>query len=167
MLKDSRSSKIFAGAVAAALTLAAFASLALAAAEQTRESYVAAVEPICKTNVKANERFLGGVEKEVKQGKLKLAGTQVAKANAAGKKAVTQIKAVPMPAADATKLTKWIGYLEREQKLLGEISTALKANKKARVQSLRVQLTHNGTLANDEVLGFEFHYCHIETGKLG
>ena len=151
---------------AAVLTAALIAAAAFAA-EQTRESYVAQVEPICKKNVEANERSLKGVKEEVKQGKLKKAATQVAQANAAGKKALAQIKAVPMPAADTVKLTKWVTYLEKEQKLLGEIGSALKAENKSRVQRLQVQLEHTGRQANAAVLGFEFHYCIIETSKLG
>src|SRR3954447_26745875 len=119
-----RISKLFATTVTALAAIAAGGCLALAAAEQTRESYVARVEPICKTNTKANERILAGAEKKVKEGKLKVAAGQFTQAAAAFGKAVRQIKAVPQPVADKAKLTKCIGYLEDETKLLGEIGRA-------------------------------------------
>ena len=63
-----RFSKTFAAVLMTALTAALLAAGALGA-EQTRESYVAQVEPICKKNTKANEQILAGVEKTIRQGK--------------------------------------------------------------------------------------------------
>jgi hypothetical protein len=163
----SRSSKLFVGGAAALLVIAlsAGAALGVTSTEQTRETYVAQVEPICKTNTKANERILAGAEKKVKEGKLKVAAGQFTQAAAAFGKAVKQIKAVPQPVADKAKLDKWLGYLEGETKLLSEIGKALKAGNKARAQTLSVKLTHNGNLANNAVLGFDFDYCLIDSSR--
>lgn len=163
----SRSSKLAASAVAALLAVALLAAGALAAtsAEQTRESYVAQVEPICKTNTKTNERLLGGVKKQVKEGKLKAAAGKVSAAVVSGNSTVKKLKQVPQPVADAAKLGKWLGLLEAEQKLLTELSQALKSGNKTRVQTLTVKLTHNGNVANNSVLGFEFNYCLIPTSQ--
>ncbi len=162
-----RSSKVLATAIAAALTtgLLAAGALGVTSAEQTRESYVTAVEPICKTNTKANERILRGAEKKVKEGKLKVAAGQFTQASAAFGKTIKQLAAVPQPVADKAKLGKWLGYLEDEKKLLGEIGKALKAGKKSKAQTLSVKLTHNGNLANNAVLGFDFDYCLIDSSK--
>jgi hypothetical protein len=162
-----RSSKLVVSAAAALLMVAACAATALAvtSASQTRESYVAQVEPICKTNTKANERILAGAEKKVKKGQLKVAAGQFTQASAAFGKAVKQIGAVPQPVADQAKLAKWLGYLESETKLLSEIGKALKAGNKGRAQTLSVRLTHNGNLANNAVLGFEFNYCLIDSSR--
>jgi hypothetical protein len=162
---DLSISRMFATAAVALIAAGAFAAFAIAAPEQTRESYVAQVEPICKTNTKANERILAGAEKKVKEGKLQVAAGQFTKAAGAFGKAVKQIGAVPQPAADKAKLTKWLGYLGQEQKLLSEIGKALKAGKKSKAQTLSVRLTHNGNLANNAVLGFEFNYCLIESSR--
>jgi hypothetical protein len=159
-----RISRIFAAATVVMVAAGALAGLAIAA-EQTRESYVAQVEPICKTNTKANERILAGVEKKVKQGNLKVAAGQFTQAAGAFEKAVKQIRAVPQPPADQAKLTKWLGYLNEETKLLGGIGKALKAGNKSKAQTLSVRLTHNGNLANNAVLGFEFNYCLIDSSR--
>jgi hypothetical protein len=163
----NRSSKLFVGTAAAVLVAALGATVALGvtSAEQTRETYVAQVEPICKSNTKANERILAGAEKKVKEGKLKVAAGQFTQAAAAFGKAVKQIKAVPQPVADKAKLAKWTGYLEEETNLLSEIGAALKAGKKTKAQTLSVRLTHNGNLANNAVLGFDFDYCLIESSR--
>ena len=154
--------------VGIAVALAAFlAATAFAATDpnQTRESYVAAVEPICKKNTKTNERLLDKVPKMVKEDKLKAAAQKVTAAAASGKQAVKAIKGVAQPTADAAKLTKWVGLLEKEQKLLSELSKAMNAENKQRVQLLTVKLTHNGNQANTAVLGFEFDYCLIPTNQ--
>lgn len=167
MKTATRSSKLFVSAAAALLILALGATVALGVTspEQTREGYVAQVEPICKTNTKANERILDGAEQKVKQGKLKVAAGQFAQASAAFGKAVKQIKAVPQPVADQAKLAKWTKALEEETKLLSEIGKALKAGNKSKAQTLSVKLTHNGNVANNAVLGFEFDYCLIDSSR--
>ena len=165
MKTASRSSKLFVSAVAALLVLGASAALGVTSTEQTRETYVVAVEPICKTNTKANERILQGAENKVKQGKLKVAAGQFTQAAAAFGKAVKQIKAVPQPPADTAKLAKWTVALEGETKLLGEIGRALKAENKTLAQTLSVRLTHNGNVANNAALGFDFNYCLIDSSR--
>jgi hypothetical protein len=167
MFSGTRVSKLSAAAVAVLGLTALLAAVAMAATSptQTRESYVATVEPICKKNTKANEQILDGVRSKIKQGKLAVAAGQFSRASTAFGKAVTQLRAVPQPPADATKLNKWLGYLDKEKKLLGEIGKALKAGKKGRAQTLSVQLTHNGNVANNQVLGFEFDYCLIDSSR--
>ena len=149
-------------ALVAVLTATAFAATS---PTQTRESYVAAVEPICKKNTKANEATLSGVRKTIKQGKLDVAAGKFSKAATAFGKAVTELRAVPQPPADAAKLNKWLTYLDKETKLLKEIGKALKNDQKTRAQSLSVQLTRNGNVANNQVLGFEFDYCLIDSSR--
>jgi hypothetical protein len=165
MLIKRPTSKTLGAVVSALLATGLLAAAALAVVPPEREAYVAQVEPICKANTKSNERILSGVEKKVKQGKLQVAAGQFSKASIAFGKAVKQIAAVPQPAADKAKLTKWLGYLEGETKLLSEISKALKAGKKTQAQTLSVKLTHNGNLANNAVLGFEFNYCLIDSSR--
>lgn len=160
----SRAVLIVATAVACLVALAA-AALGSTSPTQTREGYAGQVEPICKTNTKANERILANVRSYIKHGKLTLAATQFAKASTAFGKATKQITAVPQPSADAAKLAKWIGYLEGDTKMLGEIGQALKAEKKSRAQELLIRLEANSRKANNAVLGFEFHYCVINQSK--
>lgn len=156
--------KIFAAVLALAALLATTA-FAATSPTQTRESYAAAVEPICKTNTKANEKTLSGVRKKIQKGQLAVAAGQFSKAATAFGKAVKQIKAVPQPVADVAKLNKWFGYLDTQTKMLGEISKALKNDQKAKAQTLSVKLTRNANLANNAVLGFDFDYCLIDPSK--
>jgi hypothetical protein len=149
----------------AVLALALAGASLASAAEVTRESYVAAVEPICQANTKANEKILKGVKSEVKAGKLAPAGASLLKAASALKKTYGQLLAVPQPAADAPKLTKWLGYVKEEASLFEQAGKALKAGQKTKAQKIVIQLTHNANLANSQVFAFDFHYCKFEPSK--
>jgi hypothetical protein len=151
-------------ATATAALLLTGASLAMAE-EVTRDSYTAAVEPICKTNTEANEKILKGVRAEVKAGKLKPAGAQFSKAAVALKKAYGQLKAVPQPSADMAKLNKWLSYVKEESSLFEAGAKALKAGNKGKTQTVVVKLTHTANLANVQVLSFGFRYCKLEPSK--
>jgi hypothetical protein len=157
--------KSFCALSAFVLAFAMLAAPFAQAAEVTRESYTEAVEPICKTNTQANEKILKGVRSEVKSGKLQAAATQFSKASTALKKAIKQLKAVPQPAADEAKLAKWLKYVEEEANLFQQTANKLKANNKAGAQAMVIRLTHNANQANNQVLGFEFHYCRLEPSK--
>jgi hypothetical protein len=163
--RHSVGKRIFGAVGAFAMVWAMLAVPFAQATEMTRESYKEAVEPICKTNTQANERILKGVRKEVKEGKLKLAGSKFAKAATALHRTLLQLQAVEKPPADKTKLEKWLGYIGLEVTLFQKTAKKLKAEDKAGAQAMVIRLTHNATQANNQVLGFEFHYCRFEPSK--
>ncbi len=153
------------GAIAsAAIVLLAAASLALAA-EVTRDSYREAVEPICKANTQANEKILGGVRKQVKQGKLKAASRQFTKAAKALRKTIAQLKAVPQPQADQARLAKWLRFVGVEASLFEKVAVKLKEGKKIAAQAMVIRLEHNASLANNVSTPFEFDYCRFEPSR--
>jgi hypothetical protein len=148
-------------ALVAALAVASLAS----AAEIDRAEYKAQVEPICKTNSKANETILKPVRKLVKEDKLKPAAARFDKASAALKKTLAQLKAVPQPTADEAKLTKWLGYIKTEADLFAKAAKKLRAGQKGAAQQVVNKLTSTANLANSTVLSFEFRYCRLEPSK--
>ncbi len=159
----AKSSKL---TVAGALVLiVAVAVPAASAAQLTREEYVARVEPICKTNVDANEKIFKGAKEEVKAGELKKGSTHFLRAASALEKTIKQLRAVPQPPADAAKLAKWIGYLKAESALFTKIGKALAGGDKYKAQNLSVKLNRNSNLANNTVLAFGFDYCRIDSSR--
>lgn len=147
------------------LLLLLTASLAFAGIDEERQAYKDQAEPICKQNRQANERVLKGVKKNITNGKLKLAGTQFAKAAVALKQARTQLVAVPKPAADNARLTKWLGYIKTEIELFERVSKTLKAGDKHGAQRMTLQLTSTVNRANNTVLPYEFNYCKVQTSQ--
>jgi hypothetical protein len=158
-------SKLLGIAGALALCLALAAPLAVAAEEITREDYIARVEPICKTNVEANSRIFKGAKDEVKAGELKKGSTHFFRAATALGKTIKQIEAVPRPALDEAKLTRWIGLLQSEQSYFQKIGAALAAGDKYKAQNLSVKLNRNSNLANNAILALDFKYCRIDPSK--
>lgn len=159
-MRKSRIKSVAFGAVtAAALLLVAQAGLAT---EQTRESYTAQVEPICKASSEANGRILKGVQGEIKAGKLKPAANRFSRAATALKKTLGKLRAVPQPPADTAKLTKWLSYIKTEVELLERTAAKLKAGKKTGALEMAVRLKATINQANNQVLAFEFKECHAE-----
>jgi hypothetical protein len=156
---------IAAAGALAALILLSVVSMAFADLTEERQAYKAQAEPICKRNREANERVLKGVKKNITSGKLKLAATQFAKGAAALKKARTQLAAVPKPATDSARLTKWLGYIKTEIELFERVSKKLKAGDKAKAQRMAIQLTSTVNKANNTVLPYEFKYCRVQSSQ--
>jgi hypothetical protein len=149
------------GSLLVALILAATAF----AAEVSRDEYKAAAEPICKSSAQANERILAGVRKEVKLGKLKPAAVKFSKASKEQSQALRELEALPQPAADEARLTKWLSYLKIEAELFATAGKKLKAGDKAGAEHITAKLAQNANKANVQVLPFEFRYCRQEPSK--
>jgi Tfp pilus assembly major pilin PilA len=141
-----------------ALSLTALAAAAVDPA-QTRESYVAQADPICKVNTEANSKILKGVRQLVRDDKLKPAAGKFSKAAAALRKTLGQLRAVPQPPADVARLGRWLKLIGEEADLLQTTSTKLRKGDKFGAQKMAVRLTQTANRANNEVLGFEFRYC--------
>ena len=150
------------------VALLAAVPVALAAegeTEITRDEYIARVEPICASSTKSNSQILKGVKDQVKQGKLKPAGRRFIQASGVLDKSTAKIAAVPQPAADSTKLEKWIGYLKSEGTYLRSIGKSLKSGDKYKAQKLAVKLNKNNNQANNTVISFGFKECRIDSSK--
>jgi hypothetical protein len=154
--------KLILSFVAIAMLCAAVPSFA---AEATKESYVAAVEPICKANTEANEKILKGVKEKVKTGKLDVAAKQVMAAARALKQTRAKLLQVPQPAADTARLAKWLAYVKTEVQLFEAVGRKLAAHETTAAQKMVVRLYSNARLANNQVLDFEFRYCKFQPSK--
>ena len=150
---------IAAFAIAASLSATAFGD------DITREEYVAQAEPICKVNTLANRKIFKGVRKMVQQNKLDKAAQRFKQAAASLRRTITQLAALPQPAADQERLSKWLDYLDVERSFLTKIGKALAANNKFQAQNYIVRLRRNSNLANNTVLAFEFNYCRIDPSR--
>jgi hypothetical protein len=154
--------KLVVSLVAVAALLGAVPSQA---AEATPESYKEAVEPICKRNVEANEEILEGVREKVKAGKLDAAARQFRAAARALKKARAQLLQVPKPPEDATRLTKWLGYVKTEVQLFEAVARKLANDEATSAQRMVVRLISTARRANNQVLDYEFRYCRLQPSK--
>jgi hypothetical protein len=144
--------------------LAALITPALAA-EVTRAAYKEAVEPICKVNTQANERILAGVRREVRAGETRSAASRFSRAARALKSTIVELKAVPRPAVDVSRLTRWLGKVSTEAALFEAVATKLRAGQDGQAEKIVVKLTNNANQANNLVIPFEFDYCRLEPAR--
>jgi hypothetical protein len=159
-----RCGRIAAAVFAAALLLAATAT---AAEAPTRAEYVSRLEGICKPDAEATQLVMKGVRVDVNDERLAIAAGKFAKATAIFGSTVTRISAVPRPAADAAKLSRWFGYLKAQESYLKQITGQLKAGREIKAQRLTARFIHNGNLANNVVLAFGFDYCNFKFSRYG
>lgn len=145
--------------------LALLGAVPAAADEGERREYKEAVEPICKANTEANEKILKGVKQKVKEDKLKAASKQVFAAARALKQARAQLLQVPKPAEDATRLTRWLGYVKTEVQLFETLGRKLANDEKNPAQKMVVRLYSTAKQANNLVLDYEFRYCRLQPSK--
>ena len=151
-------------AVLAAMALLSAATHA-GAADQTRASYKAAVEPICQRNTETNERIFAGVRKMVNEGKLKPAARRFSRAAAALRKAISQLRRVPRPEEDRALLAKWLRKVGKLAKIFALTAKQLRTGQKTKAVHEVGRMTTAAARANAEVIGFEFRYCRLEPSK--
>ena len=153
--------------LASVASLLVFASFAVADTAE-RETYKAAVEPICKSNKAAADRLLGPVKDLVRNDKLKQAGQAFTKAATELEKTQKKLAVVPQPPEDAAKLGKWLSEIKAEVSLMRTIASNFNKNTKAgksKATSLVVKLQNNAKKANNNVIVFSFNYCKIDPAK--
>ena len=140
-----------------------------AAAEEgpTRDEYVATLEGFCKPDALATQRAMKGARADVRAERLTTAAGKFARATSIFGSTVKEISAQPRPAADAAKLTKWFGYLKRQESYLKQITSQLRADHAIPAQRLTARFIHNGNLANNVVLAFGFDYCSFKFSRFG
>jgi hypothetical protein len=152
-------------AVAAAMVVAATLVATAGAEEVTRDSYRQAVEPICKADAKANERIFAGVRSEVQNGELRAAARRFRRAEGALKRTLRELKAVPRPAADSVRLSRWLGLIATEARLFGKTARYLAAGEKGAAEGMVVRLESTAHRANNVGVPFEFRYCRLEPAR--
>lgn len=145
-------------------TAVLFAAVPALAADISPDEYKAQVEPICK-KLKTKEEILEGARQNVKAGKLDKASRQLLGAANALKKARAELLQVPMPAEDATRLTKWLKGVKTEIELLEAAGKKLAKGETNGASKTIIRLRSNALKTNNLVLSYEFRYCKFEPQK--
>ena len=161
---DRRRSWIAVAVFAAALFLTAGAA---AAEAPTRDQYVSRLEQDCKPDAEATQRAMKGARADVRAERLTAAAGKFAEATSIFGGTVKTIAAVPRPADDAAKLSRWFGYLKAQESYLERITAQLRAGRGIQAQRLTARFIHNGNLANNVVLAFGFNYCSFKFSRYG
>ncbi len=148
-------------------TIAALALLALAATplargeEQTRESYKAQVEPICRANRRANERIMAGVKERVNSGKLKPAGKQFVRVSRSFGGLIRRLAKVPPPVTDVHRIERWIEIMKLLKTRLRLVGRYFGEDLKIKGNHEAILAERAGISANNTTIVLHFHYCRF------
>jgi hypothetical protein len=148
-------------------TFGAIALLALAVAapahaeEQTREGYVAQVEPICKANRAANERIMAGARDRVNKDKLEPAGKQFIRVSDSFGSLIKQLAAVPPAAADSHRVDRWLNLMGLLKSRLRKVGKYFIAGEKIKATHESILAERSGLSANNISIVFHFQYCRF------
>lgn len=135
--------------------------------EQTRESYVERVEPICKRDTLRSKRILRGAQRRIKRQKLALAGRQFLRVSRTFGRAIRQIVRVPRPPADDARLRKWFKFLRLLQTRLRVLGKTLIRGDRVRATHASIKAERTGNAANNVGFVFGFRYCRINRSRFG
>jgi hypothetical protein len=133
--------------------------------EQTREGYVAAVEPICQRDREAGERILSGTADNIKAGKLAVAGRQLIRASERFGTTIRAIVAVPRPAADEARLRKWFGFLRIVKARIRKTGKLYKEGERLKATHESIGVERSGNAANNVSFVFHFRYCRLSRSR--
>ncbi|MGB7587656.1 MAG: hypothetical protein WBM00_02995 [Solirubrobacterales bacterium] len=151
--------------VAALAAMLAFAALAGAVEEPTRESYLAQVEPICKVNRSANERIMAGSKQRVNTGELAPAGRQFIRVSESFGMLIKQLAVVPPPAADSHRIERWLESMRLLEVRLRLVGKYFKAGERIKATHESILAERAGLSANNTSIVFHFRYCRF--GHIG
>jgi hypothetical protein len=145
---------------AGAVALLAIAPLALGE-EQPRETYKAAVEPICQANREANERIMEGARERVNKGKLELAGKQFIRLSASFGRMITKLLPIPAPPADERRIDRWFEQMRLLKQRLRNVGKYYKGGEKIKATHESILAERAGITANNTTVPLHFHYCRF------
>lgn len=152
----------------AALLLATLVVAPLApGATQTRDTYRERVEPICKRDTLRSKRILKGAQRRIRKQKLVPAGRQFIRVSRTFGQAVGRIAHVPRPAADVTRLGKWVRFLRIVQKRLRFFGKRLIEGDRVKATHASIHLERSANAANNVSFVYEFDYCRITRSRFG
>ena len=133
----------------------------VAGAEQTRETYKAQVEPICAANRQANERIMAGARERVNKGDLAPAGGQFIRASDSVGKLAKQLAAVPAPAGDERRISRWLQLIRLLKTRLHNVGKYFKAGEEIKGTHESILAERAGLSANNISIVFHFRACRF------
>ena len=137
----------------------ALVAASTARAEQTRDGYIAAADPICLGSLEAQSRALHGFVSDVKHGQVKKAAGKLRRADVAFSHGIDGLAAIEQPPADVPLLGSWIQSLRVQVPLVNGFATALAHRKVRQMRKYAVRLQSAATYSQSLVRHYGFMAC--------
>jgi len=140
-------------------------SAAVAKADTGIDSYVRAVEPVCKKNTEASSRVLAGVRDKVRANQFNAAARQFNAAAAELARTRAQLQAIASSPTQAEVLNRWFGKIAGIEKALRQIGAALSVQNKYLAQRRSITLMRESLGANNVVISYNFDWCRFNPAR--
>jgi hypothetical protein len=148
-------------------TLVAIAAALLAAAplahgeEQTRETYKAQIEPICKVNREANERIMDGAQRRVNKREYVAVGKQFIRVSESFGHLIPKLAAVPPPVSDKHRVERWFEQMRLVKTRLRQTGKYYKEEEEIKAAHEAILAERSGIAANNISIVFKVRYCRF------
>ncbi len=131
------------------------------AAEQTRESYKAQIEPICKTNREANERIMDGAQRRVNKREFTAVGNQFIRVSESFGQLIPKLAAVPPPSGDMHRVKRWFEQMRLLKTRLRQTGKYYKGGEDIRATHEGILAERSSIAANNISIVFKVRYCRF------
>ncbi len=129
--------------------------------EQTRESYAAQLEPICKANREANRRIMAGAQERVNKDRLEPAGEQFIRLSDSFGRLIERLAVVPPPLADSHRVDRWFDLMQLLKRRLRNVGKYFKDGLKIKAVHESILAERSGLSANNISIVFHFRHCRF------
>lgn len=158
--------------LALAALFAAPAGAADEAQPQTRQSFAAAVDPICKANTAANRRIMAGARQRVARDALIPAAGQFQRLARSIGGMERRLAVVPPPVGDEARVGQWLRFIRLLRQRIGNTAKLYREAGRAPTETkrewLEIKATHEGIhaeraglTANNVTVSFPFRECRF------
>ena len=145
-----------------ALGLALLIAAPLAGAEeQTRESYKAAIEPLCRANREANEKIMDGARQRINKKEFGPVGKQFIRVSASFGSLIRQLVVVPSPSADEHRVDRWLEQMRLAKTRLRNTGKYYKEGEEIKAAHESILAERSGIAANNISIVFKVRYCRF------
>lgn len=145
----------------ATLAVAAVSLAAEASEEQTRESYSARVEPICKQNREANERIMEGSRERINQDEFRQVSAQFKRLSTSVAGLANRLEKVPAPVADERRIRRWIYFIRLLKNRLRNVGRYYGEGLEIKGTHESILAERSGVSANNLMVVFPLRYCRF------
>ncbi len=129
--------------------------------EQTRETYKARIEPICKANREANERIMEGAQRRVNQREYEAVGKQFIRVSESFGGLIPKLGAVPPPVGDERRVERWFEQLRLVKTRLRQTGRYYKEGEDIKAAHEAILAERSGIAANNISIVFKVRYCRF------
>lgn len=129
--------------------------------EQTRETYKARVEPICKANREANERIMDGAQRRINQRQFVAVGKQFIRVSESFGGLIPKLATVPPPVGDERRVERWVEQMRLLKARLRRTGRYYKEGEDIKAAHEAILAERSGIAANNISIVFKVRYCRF------